>query len=177
MTIEAGGQIPCCSKAAGLPPVNRSRSPSAKVVSEVAKPVSALQRDMEGEKTREELRDMEEEKTREDFVKRVDAMTDAQEAREKEAKEAHEEALRMVAVARAEREAERLRLLEALRRAVQAFMEDVSDADEVFREASNNAIRHFQRAANAAQTGRNELREMQELQRLYEEFLTIAREL
>ena len=120
---------------------------------------------------------MEEEKTREDFVKRIDAMTGAQEAREKEAKEAHEEALRMVAVARAEREAERLRLLEALRRAVQAFMEDVSDADEVFREASNDAIRHFQRAANAAQTGRNELREMQELQRLYEEFLTIAREL
>ena len=51
----------------------------------------------------------------------------------------------------AERQTERLRLLEALRRAVQAFMEDVSDADEVFREAANDAIRHFQRAANAAQ--------------------------
>ena len=165
MTIEARGQIPCCSKAAGLPPVNRSRSTAAKVVSDVAKPVSALQRDMEEEKTREE------------FVKRIDAMTGAQEAREKEAKEAHEEALRIVAVARAEREAERLRLLEALRRAVQAFMKDVSEADEVFREAANDAIRHFQRAANTAQRGRNELREMQELQRLYEEFLTIAREL
>ena len=45
--MEAGGQIPCSSKAAGLHPVNRTCSPAAKVVSDVAKPVSVLQRDME----------------------------------------------------------------------------------------------------------------------------------
>ena len=139
MTMEAGGQIPCSSKAAGLHPVNPTCSPAAKVVSDVAKPVSVLQKDMEEKKKREE------------FVKRIDAMTGAQEDRENKAKEGHEEAPRVVAFAGAERQTERLRLLEALRRAVQAFMEDVSDADEVFREAANDAIRHFQRAANAAQ--------------------------
>ena len=33
-----------------------------------------------------------------------------------------------------------------------------------------DAMGEFQRAANTAQAGRNELREMQEMQRLYEEF-------
>ena len=63
-------------------------------------------------------------------------MTRTQEAREREAKEVHEETLRIVTVAGAEREAERVRLLEGLRRAVQEFMTDVSEADEVFRELS-----------------------------------------
>ena len=76
---------------------------------------------------------------------------------------AHEEALRIVAVARFERNAERKRLLGE-------FMDDLSEADQVFRAAADHAIRHFQRAANAAG-----LRvDMQELQRLYEELQTLA---
>ena len=138
---------------------SRSRSPAAKVVSEAAKAASALQAAIEEDKKREELAErIAKEKKREEEKRKAAA----QEAMEKVEK-AHEEALRIVAVARFERQADRKRLLGE-------FMDDLSEADQVFRAAADHAIRHFQRAANAAG-----LRvDMQELQRLHEELQTLA---
>ena len=150
---------------------SRSRSPAAKVVSEAAKAASALRTAIEEDKKREEIaerianccRIAKEKKKREEEKREEEKRKAAtQEAMEKVEK-AHEEALRIVAVARAERQAERKRLLGE-------FMDDLSEADQVFRAAADHAIRHFQRAANAAG-----LRvDMQELQRLHEELQTLA---